>query len=209
MSQRQILENSINLLNKLQGPAKILYAPGTLPMPVRIEQVIDPTGGAAATGWTMFGLTGGGINVTKTLNTQVYEDVDQIAGPYDQTVTSRGYRVSTQMKEVLDRTQLQVALETSQNPTQVSTTGATQVMTSLDTGSNRPVERRIAVVFPKSVEGKVYAFVFRRGQAASGDDVFRFDKTDPVSPAFDVIMFPEIATTIPSEDAFGRIFDVI
>lgn len=209
MSQRQLLENSINLLNKLQGPAKILYAPGTLPMPTRVEQIIDPTGGAAATGWTSLGLTGGGINVTKTVNTQNYEDVDQILGPYDSTITSRSYRISTQLKEILDRTQAQVALETSASPTQVSTTGATQVMTLLDSGSNRPVERRIAVVFPKYTEGRVYAFAFRRVQMAGGDKVWRFDKSDPVSPALDLIAFPEIATTIASEDAFGRIFDIL
>src|SRR6187200_2742496 len=108
MSQRQLLENGIDLLKKLTGPAKILYAPGTLPMPTRIEQVIDPTGGAPASGWSTLGLTGGGINVTKTLNMQVYEDVDQILGPYDQSVQSRAYRVSTQLKEVLDRAQLQL-----------------------------------------------------------------------------------------------------
>lgn len=208
MSQRQLLENGINLLHKLQGPAKILYAPGTLAMPVRIEQVIDPTGGAPASGWSTLGLTGGGINVTKTTNMQVYEDVDQILGPYDQSVTSRAYRISTQLKEILDSTQLALAAETGAS-TQVSTTGATQVMTLLDSGSNRPTERRVAVVFPKSTEGKVYAFVFRRVQSAGGDQVFRFDKSDPVSPALDLLAFPEIATSIPSEDAFGRIFNVL
>lgn len=208
MTQRNILENGINLLNTLRGPAKVLYAAGTLPMPVRIEQVIDPTGGAPASGWSTLGLTRGGINVTKRLDTQVYDDVDQIPGAYDSSVTSRNYTISTQLAEVLDRNQLAIAFELG-TPTQVSTTAATQVMTPLDSGSNNPVERRVAVVFPKETEGKVYAFVFRRVQLAGGDKVFRFDKSDPISPALELLSFPEIATSIPSEDAWGRSFDII
>lgn len=207
MSQRNILENSISLLNQMRGPAKILYAPGTLPMPVRAEQVIDPTGGAPATGWSSFGSTRGGINVTKRMDKQVYDDIDQIVGEYDQRTTNRGYRITTQMAEVRDRTQMGITME-SGVPTVVSTTGPTQVMVPLDAGSNQSVERRIAVVYPKDTEGTLFMFVFRRVQPAGGDRTWRFDKSDPVSPALELVAFPEIATTIPAEDAYGRSFDI-
>lgn len=208
MSQRNVLENSINLLNTQRGPAKILYAPASLPMPTRVEQVIDPTGGAPASGWAALGLTRGGINVTKRITKQVYSDVDQILGAYGQTVTDREYLISTQLAEVLDRTQSAIALEQG-TATQVSTTGPTQVMTELDSGSNSGVPRRIAVVFPKGTEGKVFMFVFRNVEIAGGDKVWAFDKANPVSPALELVAFPEIATTIPSEDAWGRAFDII
>lgn len=208
MAQRNILENSVNLLNQMRGPAKILYAAGTLPMPTRVEQVIDPTGGAPASGWTSLGFTRGGINVTKRKDKQVLDDLDQLIGEYDQRQTNKGYRVTTQLAEVYDRNQLGLALEAG-TPTQVSTTGPTQVMIPLDSTSNQSVERRLAVVFPKDTEGKVYMFVFRRTQPGGGDQTFRFDKSDPVSPALEMVAFPEIATTIPSDLAYGVAFDII
>lgn len=208
MAQRNILENSVNLLNQMRGPAVILYAPGTLPMPTRLEQIIDPTGGAPATGWSKLGFTRGGINVTKRKDKQVYDDLDQLIGEYDQRMTNRGYRVTTQMAEVYDRTQIGLALEQG-TPTIVSTTGPTQVMVPLDSGSNQSVERRLAVVYPKDTEGKAYAFVFRRTQPGGGDQTFRFDKSDPVSPALEMVAFPEIATSISSDQAYGYSLDII
>jgi hypothetical protein len=208
MAQRNILENNINLLNQMRGPAKILYAPGTLPFPVRVEQVIDPTGGAAATGWTMLGLTAGGINVTKTKDKTVLNDLDQIVGDYDQIMTNRSYRVTTQMREIYSQAQLGLALEAG-TPTIVSTTGPTQVMTPLDSTANQAQEYRLAVIYPKKTEGKVYAFVFRRTQPGGGDQTFRFDKSDPVSPALELVALPEIATTISSDQAYGDAFDII
>ena len=208
MSQRNILENSIQLLNTLRGPAKILYAPGTLPMPVRVEQVIDPTGGAAATGWTSFGLTRGGINVAKNLDMAVRDDVDQILGAYDQDITDRGYTVVSQMAEVLDRAQLGIAFDMG-TPTIVSTSGATQVMIPLDDGNNKTEERRIAVIFPKAQDGKVLGFVFRRAAVSGGEKVLRFDKSDAASPPLEFRAFPEIATSIPTEDSYGRMYEII
>lgn len=208
MSQRDILENSVLKDNMARGPAKILYAPFTLPFPNRLEQIIDPTGGAPATGWSALGITRGGINVTKTQDTQVYDDADQITGAYGQGITNRTYRVTTQLAEILDRTQLGVALE-SGTATQVSTAGATQVQLPLDSGANVMTPRRVAVVFPKGTTGKAMAFVFRDVEAAGGDRVFRFDKSDPISPALEFIAFPEIATTIPAEQRYGSLFDII
>jgi len=208
MAQRNILENSIQTLNTLRGPAKILYAPGTLPMPVRIEQVIDPTGGAAATGWTTFGLTRGGINVNKQLETTDRDDVDQIQGAYDTDITGRGYTITSQMAEVLDRVQLGIAYDMG-TPTQVSTNGATQVIIPLDNGSNKPVARRLAVVYPKGDAGKVLAFVFRVGKVTGGEKTFRFDKNDPASPPLEFGVYPELATTIDPEDAYGRLYEII
>ncbi|HET7712990.1 MAG TPA: hypothetical protein VFK94_00060 [Patescibacteria group bacterium] len=208
MAQRNILENSIQLLNTLRGPAKILYAPGTLPMPLKIEQVIDPTTGAPASGWSPFGLTRGGINVGKNLDIAVRDDVDQILGAYDQDITDRSYTVVSQLAEVLDRAQLGIAFDMGV-PTIVSTSGATQVMVPLDDGNNKTEERRIAVVFPKPETGKVVGFVFRRAAVSGGEKVLRFDKTDPASPPLEFRAFPEIATTIPSEDAYGRLYDII
>lgn len=208
MSQRNILENSVNLLNQLRGPAKILYAPGTLPMPVLVSQVINATTGAAASGWTMLGFTSGGINVTKRKDKQVYDDLDQLIGEYDQRMTNRGYRITTQLREVQDPAQMGLSMEAGV-PTVVSTSAATEVMVQLDSGSNQSVERRVAVVFPKDTEGKVFAFVFRRVQPAGGDVTWRFDKSDPVSPALELVAFPEIATSIPSEDAYGRSFNIL
>ena len=208
MAQRNILENSIDLFKTLRGPAKILYAPGTLPMPVRIEQVIDPTGGAAATGWNTFGLTRGGINVGKNLDIAVRDDVDQIVGAFDSDVTDRNYVVSSQLAEVLDRVQMGIAFDMG-TPTVVSTTGPTQIMIPLDSGSNKPTDRRIAVVYPKGEAGKVLAFVFRRAQISGGEKTFRFDKNDPASPPLEFRSFPEIATTIDPEDAYGRWYEHI
>lgn len=208
MTQRQILENSINRLNTLRGPAKILYAAHTLAFPVRIEQVIDPTTGAAASGWTALGLTRGGINVIKNIETQVRSDVDQILGAYSQDITDRSYRVSTQLAEVLDRAQRAIVWEVG-TATQVSTAGATQVMVPLDDGDNIMTPHRLAVVYPKPENGKVLAEVFRWAELAGGEKTYRFDKSDPNSPPFEMLIFPELATTIDSGDAYGREFDII
>jgi hypothetical protein len=208
MTQRQILENSINLMNQLQGPAKILTAPGTLPMPILLAQVIDPTGGGAATGWTSLGLTAGGVNVTKTITKQVNNDVDQIIGSYGQQTTDRAYNISTQLAEVLDRTQTQWALEEAA-ASQVSTAGATQMLIPLDSGSNSGERRRVAVVYPKGDAGKALAFIFRQVEVAGGDKTWRFDKTDKARPALDLVAFPEIATTIDQNQEYGYRLDII
>lgn len=206
MAQRNVLENSIDLFKTLRGPAKILYAPATLAMPDRAEQIINATTGAAASGWTTFGLTRGGINVAKNLDIAVRDDVDQIIGAFDQDVTDRSYTVVSQIAEVLDHVQLGIAFDVGV-PSVVSTNGATQVMIPLDSGKNKTTERRIAVVYPKADEGKVLAFVFRRAALSGGEKVFRFDKNDPASPPLEFRAFPEIATTIPPEDAYGRLYE--
>lgn len=211
MAQRNILENSLGLLNQMRGPAKIMMSTvpaASLPMPNAVIQVIDPTGGAPASGWFAFGITRGGINVTKRIDKQVYDDIDQLIGEWGQRTTNRGYRITTQIGEVLEGRQKGIIME-SGTATQVSTAGPTQVMTPLDSGSNQSVARRVAVVFPKDTEGKVYMFVFRNVEPAGGDRTWRFDKSDPVSPGLEMVAFPEIATTIPSEDAYGRDFDII
>jgi len=208
MAQRNVLENSIDLFRTLRGPAKILYAPATLPMPVLAQQIINATTGAAATGWSTFGLTRGGINVSKNLDIAVRDDVDQILGAFDQDVTDRSYTISSQIAEVLDNAQLGIAFDVGV-PTVVSTAGATQVMIPLDSGANKTTERRIAVVYPKAEEGKVLAFVFRRAALSGGEKVFRFDKNDPASPALEFRAFPEISTTINPDDAYGRLYEVL
>jgi hypothetical protein len=80
-------------------------------------------------------------------------------------------------------------------------------MRGLDDGDNKTQERRWAVVYPKATNGKVFAFVFRRAAVSGGEKTFRFDKTDSVSPAFELVALPEIATTIQPEFAFGAMFD--
>lgn len=207
MAQRDLLENAISINNQLAGPAKILYAPATLAMPIRIEQVIDPTGGAAATGWTAFGATRGGVNVAKNIEKQVFDDIDQIVGSYAQRTVNRGTRITTQMAEVFDTTQRGLVFEEG-TPTTVSTTGATQVMVPMDSGSNQGRQYRVAVVHPKGEPGKVFALVFRLVELAGGERTLRFDRSDKASPALEMIAFPEIATSIPSEDAIGRSFDI-
>lgn len=210
MTQRQILENSIDLLKTLRGPAKILYAGSGLPMPTRIEAVIDPSSGAPAASWTALGLTRGGINVNKNLDIAVRDDVDQIQGAYDQDITDRSYQVSAQLAEVLiNQAQLAIAMALDTNPTLVVGSGATQTMRFLDDGANKTPEYRVAVVFPKPASGKVLAFVFRRAAISGGEKVFRFDKNDPASPALEFRAFPEIATTIDSNDAYGRLYEHI
>lgn len=210
MTQRNILENSIQLLNTVRGPAKILIGGSGLTMPTRIEQVIDPVTGAPAASWTAIGLTRGGINVGKNLEIAIRDDVDQILGAYDQDITDRNYVVTTQIAEVLgDQTTLAMALAMSPNPTLLVGSGATQIMRSLDDGNNKTPEYRVAVVFPKAAAGKVLAFVFRRAAISGGEKIVRFDKNDPVSPPFEFRAFPEIATTIPSEDAYGRLYEHI
>lgn len=210
MTQRQILENSIDLFRTLRGPAKILYAGSAVAMPTVIENVINPTTGAPGASWVPFGLTRGGINVNKNLDIAVRDDVDQIIGAYDQDITDRSYVISTQLAEVLRGTdQLAIAMEMGQTATALGSAVATQIMRFLDDGDNKTTERKWAVVFPKETNGKVFAFVFRRGAVSGGEKAFRFDKNDPASPALEIRMFPEIATTIESEDAYGRLFEIV
>jgi hypothetical protein len=211
VSQRQILENSIDLLKTVRGPAKLLWAASGVPMPTIIDNVINPTTGAPAASWVPFGLTRGGINIVKNLDIAVRDDVDQIFGAYDQDITDKSYQIVTQLAEIAnDQTrQAAIALEMGPNATVVaSAAGATQVMRFLDDNDNKTEERRWAIIFPKSTNGKVIGFVFRRGAIAGGEKTLRFDKSDPVSPALDLRFFPEIATTIAAEDQYGRIFEI-
>ena len=207
MAQRDVLENSINLLNTLRGPAKIFYATQNAAMPSNLEQAINATTGAPVAPWVAFGLTRGGINVSKTLDVTVRDDVDQIIGAYGQDITDRYYTLTTQLAEVLSRTQLKESLDLGVETVVVATTSLpTQIMVPLDDGDNVFTDRRWMVVYPKGTTGKLYAFVFRRGQVSGGERTMRFDKTDPVSPALEIRMFPEIATTIPAADAYGRTY---
>lgn len=209
MAQRDVLENSINLLNTLRGPAKIFYATSNAAMPSFLGQAINATTGQPTTPWVAFGLTRGGINVSKTLDVTVRDDVDQIIGAYGQDITDRYYTLTTQLAEVLSRPQLTEALDLGVETVIVATTGLpTQVMQPLDDGDNSFNDRRWMIVYPKATTGKLYAFVFRRGQVSGGERTIRFDKTDPVSPALEIRMFPEIATTIAADDAYGRIYQM-
>lgn len=211
MSQRQILENSIGLLKTLRGPAKILYAGPLVNMPTWIDNVINPTTGAPGASWVPFGLTRGGINVTKNLDITVRDDVDQIIGAYDQDITDRSYTISSQLAELLQDQFAQAAMAAAMGSATIvvaTTNNPTQIMRTLDDGANKTPEYRWAVIFPKATNGKVVGFVFRRGAVAGGEKVFRFDKNDPASPGLEIRLFPEIATTIPAEDAYGRIFEI-
>lgn len=211
MTQRQILENSINLLKTLRGPAKILYAGPLVAMPTVIDAVINASTGAPGASWVPFGLTRGGINVSKNLDITVRDDVDQIVGAFDQDITDRNYLVSTQLAEILQDQTAQAGMTAAfgtATHVYATTSQPTQIMRFLDDGANKTPEYRWAVVFPKATNGKVFAFVFRRGAVAGGEKVFRFDKNDPASPPLEIRMFPEIATTIDSMDAYGRLFEI-
>lgn len=212
MSQRQILENSINLSKTLRGPAKILYAgmQGSFGFPTTINQVIDPTTGAPASGWSPFGLTRGGVNISKTIDAQVRDDLDQIMGAYDQDITDRSYTITTQLAEVTDPgTQLAIALDMYSTITASWASGAQQTKRPLDDSNNKFQDLRLAVVYPKAEEGKVLAFVFRRAQLQGGEKALRFDKSDPMSPPLEFRAFPELATTINPEDSFGAMFEIV
>lgn len=212
MSQRQILENSIGLLKTLRGPAKILYAGPSVGMPTIIENVINPTNGAPGASWIPLGLTRGGINVSKNLDITVRDDVDQIIGAFDQDITDRSYVISSQLAEILQDSFAQAAQAAalgSATTVAATTSQPTQVMRFLDDGANKTPEQRWAIIFPKATNGKVVGFVFRRGAIAGGEKIFRFDKNDPASPGLEIRMFPEIATTIEAEDAYGRIFEIV
>lgn len=206
MTQRNVLENSIQLLNTLRGPAKILYADASVGFPTLIENVINASTGAPGASWVAFGLTRGGVNVTKNLDITPRDDVDQILGTYDQDITGRSYAVTTQIAEVMNNTD-QLAIAADMAAASIIGTSATQTMRGLDDGDNKTQERRWAVVYPKATNGKVFAFVFRRAAVSGGEKTFRFDKTDSVSPAFELVALPEIATTIQPEFAFGAMFD--
>jgi len=211
MTQRNLLENSLDLLKTLRGPAKILRAPSAVGMPTLIENVINPSNGAPGAGWVPFGLTRGGINVVKTLDIAVRDDVDQILGAYDQDVTDRAYSIVTQMAEVLnDQTQLSVAMALDTSATTMASTSAVQqTMRFLDDGTNKTPESMWAIIFPKATAGKLFAFVFRRGAVSGGDKTFRFDKNDPASPPLEVRFFPVIATIIDTNDSYGRVFELL
>jgi len=197
-------------MKTLRGPAKVLYAGSGVPMPTNIDGVINASTGAPAASWTPFGLTRGGVNVVKNLDIAVRDDVDQILGAYDQDITDRSYTITTQLAEILQDNLAQISrvADLGIATTVVATGGVTQVMRYLDQSSNKTEEGRWAVVFPKATNGKVLAFVFRRGAIAGGEKTFRFDKNDATSPGLEVRMFPEIATTIDPQDAYGRIFEV-
>jgi len=212
VSQRNILENSIDLMKTLRGPAKILYAGSGVPMPTNIDAVINASTGAPAASWTPFGLTRGGVNVVKNLDISVRDDVDQILGAYDQDIIDRSYTITTQIAELLQDNLQQltkIADMASGYTTVVATGGVTQIMKYLDDSDNKTEENRWAVIFPKAANGKVLAFVFRRGAVSGGEKTIRLDKTDSASPGLEIRMFPEIATTIAPEDAYGRIFEVV
>jgi hypothetical protein len=206
VTQRNVLENSIQLLNTLRGPAKILYADSVVGFPTLIENVINASTGAPGASWIAFGLTRGGVNVTKNLDITPRDDVDQILGTYDQDITGRSYAVTTQLAEVMNDTS-QLAIAADMAAASIVGTNATQTVRGLDDGDNKTQERRWAVVYPKATNGKVFAFVFRRAAVSGGEKTFRFDKTDPSSPAFELVALPEIATTINPEFAFGAMFD--
>lgn len=206
MTQRQILENSIDFLKTLRGPAKLLYADGALPFPTLIENVINPSTGAPAASWTSFGLTRGGINIAKTLDVAIRDDVDQFLGAFDQDVIGRSYLITTQLAEVMNDT-AQLAIAMDMGAGSVVGSLATQTFRGLDDTDNKTQERRWAVIFPKSTNGKVMGFVFRRAAIAGGDKTFRFDKNDPASPPFELRAFPEIATVLAPDVQFGALFD--
>jgi hypothetical protein len=210
MGQEDVLMNSLDLPAQMAGPAKLLYAPGTLPMPVRAEEVIDPTTGAPASGWTAFGITRGGINVGVRSDKQVFDDIDQIIGEWGQRTTNRGVRITTQLGEVLNTTQTQVALEMGSPTVVVATTvnaGGTQVLQPLHADSEPP-RRRFAIVKPHKTPGRVFVRVLRQVEPAGADKTWRFDKSDKVSPPIELIAFPEIATTIPAGMKYGYDIDM-
>jgi len=211
VSQRQILENSIDLMKTLRGPAKVLWAASGINMPTSIDGVINASTGAPGASWVPMGLTRGGVNIVKNLDIQVRDDVDQILGAYDQDITDRSYTITTQLAEILQDNLAQVAKIADLGAATVvsATAGVTQIMRYMDDTDNKTEEGRWAVVFPKATNGKVLAFVFRRGAVAGGEKTFRFDKSDPASPGLEIRMFPEIATTIDPQDAYGRIFEVV
>jgi hypothetical protein len=204
MAQRDILINSTNLLNTLRGPAKILYATFNATMPTGLNAVLSPTTGVPVTPWVAFGLTRGGINVNKNLDMSVRDDIDQITGAYDQDITDINYIVSTQLAEVLDPVQIGAAFDMG-TPTYAAGT-PTQMSVTLDDGNLKTAERRWAIIFPKENVGELIGFVFRRGAVTGGEKAFRFDKADPASPPLEVRMFPEISTSIPAADSYGRMY---
>lgn len=208
MTQRNVLENSIDILKTLRGPAKLLYNDVATAFPTLIENVISPSTGAPGASWVAFGLTRGGINVNKNLEVTARDDVDQILGVYDQDITARAYTITTQLAEVLlNDLSNQLAIAFDMAAASVVGTAATQVIRGLDDGDNKTQERLWAAVYPKATNGKVLAFVFRRAALAGGEKTFRFDKTDPASPPFELNALPVIATTIAPEFAFGALFE--
>jgi len=209
MAQRDVLLQAINLLNTLRGPAKIYFATSAAPMPSNIYQAINATTGAPVSPWIAFGLTRGGINVSKNEEVTVRDDVDQIYGAYDQDTQGIDYMLSTQLAEILDRTQAGMAMDMGVPTVVVATAGLpTQVMVPMDSGSSKPPEWRWLVVYPKPTVGKLIAFAFRRGAVAGGEKVMRFDKSDPASPPLEIRMFPEISTAITADDAVARRYDI-
>jgi len=179
-------------------------------MPSNILQFLDPTTGAPATPWRAFGFTRGGINWAVGIETSQRDDIDQILGAYDQDVTDTNFTVSTQLAEVLDRTQLAMAFKFSLTPTFVMATSSqpTQVMVPLSDGTSKFLPWRVAVVYPRDTTGKVIAFVLRNAQLSGGDKVMRFDKADSASPGLEIRGYPEIATTITADQAYGNYFAI-
>jgi hypothetical protein len=199
-------------MKTLRGPAKIFRAASGINFPTNVDGVINASTGAPGVSWIPFGLTRGGVNVVKNLDIAVRDDVDQILGAYDQDITDRSYTITTQLAEILqdNMTQIAALADLGVATVVVATAGQpTQIMRYLDDSDNKTEEGRWAVVFPKATNGKVFAFVFRRGAISGGEKTFRFDKSDSASPGLEVRMFPEIATAIDPQDAYGRIFEVV
>lgn len=209
MAQLDVLRNSTQILNALRGPAKILYATFSAPMPSNILQFLDPTLGVPASPWKAFGLTRGGINWSANIEASQRDDIDQILGAYDQDVTDYNFSVSTQLAEVFDTVQLAMAFKMGV-PTYVMATSSqpTQVMVPLTDGTTKFPPYRFAIVYPKSTTGKVTAYVLRNGQLTGGEKIIRFDKNDSASPALELRGYPELSTTITADDSYGRLYDI-
>lgn len=209
MAQLDILQNSAQILNALRGPAKILYATSAVVFPTTLYAIINATTGAPVSPWKAFGFTRGGINWSVNIEASQRDDIDQITGAYDQDVTDYNFSVQSQLAEVFDTVQLGMAFKMGV-PTYVmaTTTVPTQIMIPLNDGSYKFLPYRFAVLYPKSTVGKLMGYVLRSGQLTGGEKIIRFDKNDSASPALEIRGYPELATTITSDMAYGAMFDI-
>lgn len=208
MAQRDILQNSIDLMKTLRGPAKILYATKTVSFPTMVNNILSATTGAPTGAWRSFGITRGGINVSKNMEAAQRDDADQIIGAFDQDLTDINFVISSQMAEVFDISQLRMAFKLGAQTVLATSAAVDEVEVELDDGNLKMPEYRLAVVYPKAEDGKLMLFCFRRAQLTGGEKVIRFDKSDPASPPLEFRVYPEISTALPAARAYGVMLDL-
>lgn len=168
MAATDFFRTFIDDSNFIRGAARLMYASISQAFPANIGDIINLSTFDAAAGWSDFGATKSGIQITVN-NTEETFDVDQILGDIDSRPSSWQVEAATQLAEV-SLARMAAAWEGSS----IATVGSENQM-----GVGQPTKytrRRLAVLFQRN-DGKIRAFVFRKVQRAPQESTLNFAKT--------------------------------